>query len=217
MPRMRTKEGQTDIQQTTFSPKFAIIEPGVYLARVSAATQATFVSNGGQKYLKIRPVVTLFNENGTEISNQDLIVGAVDENDVLFQPDEKKRAEGVSPVWSEALFFMASLGFEDVEDFAVELVTGQIVVVSVVTEEYTSKNGQSGKKNVVGYRRSNGKTGGGFFAVNEERHADWIKEHDLFQKDGAWWVDENDYDAYQSAMEKLDEEDDEPVQDDDIL
>src|SRR5690606_21577521 len=120
MPRIRTAEGATEIQTNSFDVRFLPIEPGQYLARVVSVEQGFFTAKSGQKYMKLRPHVVIFNESNTTISNQDIVVGAVDENGVLYQPDPKKRAEGVSAVWSPALFFFGALGFERDEDFAPE-------------------------------------------------------------------------------------------------
>jgi hypothetical protein len=208
MPRVRTSTGKTELSNQ-FDIHKEVVPEGVYLAKVVGCGTATFkgAKDPSAVYSKLTPKIILFNDNQTVIE-QDIVLGQIDKDGVLFQPDPKKEAEGVSPVYTDALFFMSALGFDTAEEFAPELVTGQVIVVSVITEVYINRDGREGKKNRVGWRRSNGRIGAGFSRLNveQESNAAWITEHNLLQYGNMWFVSDTDADAYDAALADLDSE-----------
>ena len=64
---------------------------------------------GFQRYAKLTPMIQLHDENGTMLERQEVVLGVLDEDDILFRPQE----DGKSPIWGGeggALFMLIALG-----------------------------------------------------------------------------------------------------------
>lgn len=148
------------------SGRYSLVEPGYYTAVVSGCKVGTYTGKfkglkGEFNYLKLTPEFTLFNEAQTLINRQDITLGVVNSDGVLYRPDgdDEKPA-----MFTDGAFFISSLGFVDeagnvdIEGFAPELVAGQVIRVRVGTENYTDREGETRAKNKIT----------GFYPVRDE-------------------------------------------------
>lgn len=145
------------------SKVFAPIAPGFYVAKVTGASEGTFLASfkgapGRWLYLKLTPEFVLLNENGTTINRQDWIVGVIGKegddpgNRQLIRPDND---EGKPALFAQTAFLLDALGFVDSEEnvaldqFHPTLVNGQHVLVKVENRPYTAKDGEERLKNEI--------------------------------------------------------------------
>lgn len=133
---------------------FQIIDPGFYNAVVSSLGFGTYQAafkgfpNPDQKdgkwtYGKLTPTLSLLNENHTQISKQDVILGVL-VNNSPFQP----RGNDESPIWKEAQYLLSALGLFTTDgdgvfslDFDPDLIHDRVVRVGIGTGGYV-KSGE---------------------------------------------------------------------------
>ena len=230
MARLKVASGeQTDLGVNN-SLQYALIPEGTYLAKITSCKVETYPTrDGSQTYMKLQPVVEIFNDNGTVIKGpgSSVTVGVVDEDGSIYQPDPKKKADGISGVWVETKFFLSSIGWTDLEDFDSDLVCGQLVIVSVYHRSYEYQ-GQQRQDNAVGYQREgSNRPGAGYFPVtlsklysildfDEETPVDEQPQvfRDMWQhENGMWFENEEAAEAYDALADRVDED----AEDEDVI
>ena len=120
MPRIKTQfESELSLDPRGVLGDAVLIPMGTYMATVlSVKYRETFHKHsivnpshnkGYQRYAKLIPRIQLHDEDGTILERQELVLGTLDEDDILFRPQE----DGKSPIWGGeggALFMLIALG-----------------------------------------------------------------------------------------------------------
>jgi len=174
--------------------KYQLIPPGRYPARVNSFECSSFKTKAGHEMFKLIPQVRVLNENMTEISRQDFIVGYIDEDGCIFRPDGDDEKPSVWTGYAGASFMLEAMDMyyqdEETGEWVLDLETDglldRVVIVVIATGGYIKRKGNFDPETITKMLKSVNDDSDYTFEEIPKLVEQWNIENDYIDEDGEY-------------------------------